>query len=319
MSARRSKVYLALAAFTALIGMSVLAATRSTGGLVENAMSRPALSRALAQLPAREAGSFELITYNVAGLPEFLSRSHPSVNTPRMGPLLSNYDIAMVQEDFAYARQLRRGVSLPFKSNSRPGGLLGIGDGLNRFSRFPFLEVQHEPWNTCNGYVSGRNDCLAPKGFSSAIHYIGPDTMLEVYNLHMDAGITPGDHQARRAQVRQLLAALREYSGARAVIVAGDTNLWNTDKATLSLLLQEAGLRDACEIAGCPDRRRGRDKVLYRSGTSLELAPVAWREDDQFVDENNKSLSDHHPIVVKFRWKSLQPKLTTAAAAVPYL
>lgn len=302
MAFSRSKVFLAL---TTLIGVSVLAASRPSDGLVENSISRPALARALADLPVTNAGSFQVITYNVAGLPDFLSKSHPSVDVPLMGPLLSDYDIALVQEDFAYSKQLRHVVSLPFKSNPRAGGLLGIGDGLDRFSRFPFLEPQHEPWNACNGYITDRNDCLAPKGFSAAIHYIGQNTMLEVFNLHMDAGITSGDRKARKAQVRQLLMALGEYSSDRAVIVAGDTNLWSADKTTLRQLLQVAGLRDACEVVGCPERHRTRDKVLYRSGPDLELAPVDWRVDHRFVDGEGKSLSDHQPIAVKFSWKSL--------------
>ena len=302
MAFSHSKVFLAL---TALIGVSVLAATRPSGGLVENTGSRPTPERALADLPAGVAGSFQVITYNIAGLPDFLSRSHPSVNVPHMGPLLSDYDIALVQEDFAYSEQLSHRVSLPFKSDPWAGGLLEMGDGLNRFSRLPFLELHHEPWNACNGYFTDRNDCLAAKGFSTAIHYLGQNTMVEVYNLHMDAGITPADRKARLAQVKQLLAALREYSSHRAVIVAGDTNLWSEDKMTLRDLLQAAGLRDTCEVAGCPEKQRDRDKILYRSGQDLELTPMDWRVDHRFVDEQGRALSDHQPIAVKFHWKSL--------------
>lgn len=302
MAFSRSKVLFTL---TALIGVSVLAASRPSGNLVGNSVSAPAFTRALADLPAGNTGNFQVITYNVAGLPDFISRSHPSVNIPHMGPLLSDYDIALVQEDFSYSEQLSAGVSLPFKSNPWVGGLLGMGDGLNRFSRFPFLRMRREPWDACNGYFTDRNDCLAPKGFSAAIHYIGQNTMLEVFNLHMDAGITPADRRTRLAQVQQLLMALREYSNDHAVIVAGDTNLWSEDKTALRDLLQVAGLRDACEVADCPEKHRDRDKVLYRSGSDLELAPVDWRVDRRFVDEGGKSLSDHQPIAVKFRWKSL--------------
>lgn len=311
MAFSHSKILLALTAF---IGVSVLAATRPSSGLVENSISRPALVPSLTNLPVRDTGSLQVITYNVAGLPGFLSRSHPSVNIPLMGPLLSDYDIALVQEDFAYAGQLRYGVSLPYKSNLRAEGLLEMGDGLNRFSRFPFLDLQHEPWKTCNGYITDRNDCLASKGFSVAIHYLGKNTVLEVYNLHMDAGINPADRRARLAQVDQLLVALREYSSDRAVIVAGDTNLWNEDKKTLGHLLQAAGLHDACKVTGCPNKHRSRDKVLYRSGPNLELTPVDWRVDHRFVDQAGKPLSDHQPIAVKFRWKSLKPNLKISSA-----
>lgn len=298
----RSKIFILLG----VAGAASLLAMPDSPGLVENAISPAALERARSALPAGNAGSFSVVTYNVAGLPDFLSRSHPSANVPRMGPLLSRYDLALVQEDFVYSGELRAGISLPFQSEPmRARGLLGVGDGLSRFSRFPFAAPRREPWNTCHGYFINRSDCLASKGFSATTHYVGRDAELDVYNLHMEAGRSPGDRRTRLAQVRQLLAALQEKSAGRAVIVAGDTNLKDRDKTALQHLLQAGGLRDACEVSDCPDVHEGIDKVLYRSSPSLELVPADWRVDDRFSDDRGNPLSDHPPIAVEFRWRSL--------------
>ena len=49
---------------------------------------------------AATTGSFNVLTYNVAGLPEGLSSGHPETNTPLISPRLGAYDIVNVQEDF---------------------------------------------------------------------------------------------------------------------------------------------------------------------------------------------------------------------------
>src|SRR5690606_11829337 len=60
--------------------------------------------------PITSKGAFKLVTYNIAGFPEGISRSRPRTNIPLIAPLLADYDIALVQEDFAYQSLLRAGV-----------------------------------------------------------------------------------------------------------------------------------------------------------------------------------------------------------------
>ena len=45
-------------------------------------------------------GSFTALSYNVAGLPEPLSGSEPSTNSPLISPLLNDYDLVLLQEDW---------------------------------------------------------------------------------------------------------------------------------------------------------------------------------------------------------------------------
>ena len=50
--------------------------------------------------PANRQGSFSLLSYNVAGLPEGLSQSNPEANAPTISKLLGDYDVVVTQEDF---------------------------------------------------------------------------------------------------------------------------------------------------------------------------------------------------------------------------
>ena len=55
-----------------------------------------------ASVDAENNNTFSVLSLNVAGLPAILSSSDPAENTVQMSPLLNNYDIVSVQEDFAY-------------------------------------------------------------------------------------------------------------------------------------------------------------------------------------------------------------------------
>src|SRR6188472_1316783 len=61
-------------------------------------------------------GQLKVLTYNVAGLPDGFMTPHPSANMPQIGALLGRYDLALIQEDFAYGAPLRERVTLPFQS-----------------------------------------------------------------------------------------------------------------------------------------------------------------------------------------------------------
>lgn len=271
--------------------------------LAGSAPSASTLAPAALAASSSSAGRFELVTYNVAGLPEGISRSRPLANLPRIGELLNRFDLALVQEDFAYPRELRRSIrhayaSAPFER----GGRLDFGDGLSFFSALPVTELRREAWASCNGIVDSFFDCLTPKGFSVARQWLAPDRGVHVYNLHMDAGWSPDDRAAREAQIEQLVAEIARRSPREALIVAGDTNLFGRDRDLLEQLLARTGLRDACEATRCPDRGRV-DRVLFRSSAELVLRPVKWRIAHEFVDGARRPLSDHLAVAVSFVWR----------------
>lgn len=259
------------------------------------------------QPAAIEGGRFTLVTYNVAGLPEGISRSRPLANLPRIGERLNAFDIALVQEDFAYPLELRRGLVHPHASSPfERSGRLDFGDGLSQFSRWPFTDFRREAWSSCHGLIDSFFDCLTPKGYSVSRQSIGPDAVVHVYNLHMDAGWSPEDRAAREGQVEQLIAAIRRGSAGQAVIVGGDTNLWGRDGRLLEHLLARAGLADACAETRCPDASRV-DRVLFRSSRELQLRAAKWRVAAEFVDPARRPLSDHLAVAVEFEWKRELP------------
>ncbi len=264
--------------------------------------SSSAFAKSVEPSPATR-GRFTLLTYNVAGLPEAFSRRKPSESVPLVGPLLNAYDVAVVQEDFAYGAALAAGARHPHRATADGRLGLGLGDGLSLFSKIPFGGVTRVGWTVCNGTMSQGNDCLARKGYSRATLVLAPGVEVDVYNLHMDAGWSVLDRQARRAQVEQLVRALEEHSRDRAVIVAGDTNLrLPRDEDTLARLLDGPGLRDACAVLACGEERRV-DRVLYRSGSATTLAPARWWSDPTFVDPAGRPLSDHRPVAVEMIWE----------------
>src|SRR5690606_31024930 len=81
-------------------------------------------------------GTFELLSYNVAGLPEGLSSSHPETNHPLISPGLNAYDLVSVQEDFSYHELLVDSLTLPHVTEPTWPKERPMGDGLAYFSRF---------------------------------------------------------------------------------------------------------------------------------------------------------------------------------------
>lgn len=256
-------------------------------------------------VPARAAsGRLRLITYNVAGLPDGVSTAHPSRNMPLIGRLLNGYDLALIQEDFAYAAELRSELAFPYTSEAFVRGRrMDFGDGLSLFAAQRFSDYQREAWRACNGVVDSFFDCLTPKGFSFARLRLAPNVTVDVYNVHLDAGWSAADRAAREAQIEQLLAALRTRSQGHAVLLAGDTNIPSSQRGLLERLQREGELRDACTALGCPEPGRI-DRVLFRSNAELRWTPRQWRVERRFVDPQQQPLSDHLAVSVEFDWSA---------------
>jgi endonuclease/exonuclease/phosphatase family metal-dependent hydrolase len=260
-----------------------------------------------------------VLTYNVAGLPEPLSSSMPSRNSPLISPLLNGYGLALLQEDFAYHAQIVGMAMHPYQSPSDTRGE-SLGDGLNLLSDFPFSELTRVKWLKCNGLFDQGSDCATPKGFSFARLDVA-GLAIDVYDLHADAGSTAADQGARADNLRQLAQAIRERSEGRAVIVAGDTNSRYTRAGDdLPALVDEAGLTDvwvelqragdrpapgstvSCSEVDLDDPACDRiDRILYRSGGGVKLRPSEYRvEGAKFSDSAGMQLSDHRPVSALF-------------------
>jgi hypothetical protein len=250
-----------------------------------------------------EAGEFSLLTYNVAGLPEGLSSGDPVPHMPQISPLLNEYDLVVVQEDFFYHAELSGEATHPHQTMpwSEMPTLKDIGDGLNRFSQFPFGDHERVAWWDCNGTTDCASDCLATKGWSFARHTIVEGFELDVYNLHHEAGGCDEDVEIRDQATDDLIAAVMERSASRPIIIAGDYNLHEEDAVDLEVLERMAdalGLEDACWAVECGNDSI--DRVFFRGSNNVAITVSDWQQPAEFIDLEGDSgpLSDHLPTSV---------------------
>lgn len=303
-----------------------------------------ALAVALAATPSAQAEPFSLtvLTYNVAGLPEGISGSSPSVNHPQISPLLNAYDLVLVQEDFFYHELLVADLEHPHQSikDDSVGELgTGLGDGLNTFSKLPFSGFTRVTWDECFGIFENASDCLTPKGLSFQRHVLAPGAFLDVYNWHADAGNDEEDRAARRSNTRQLYAEIAARSAGHAVLVLGDTNSRYTrdgdvlpemldavDLADVWIELERSGERPAIGPAlnqGCAANPSGGDcervdKIMYRSSEWVQLTLLEHAVlDELFSDALGEPLSDHDPVYAEFEvFVAPEPGAIGGAAAL---
>ncbi|WP_327593017.1 jacalin-like lectin [Streptomyces chartreusis] len=292
------------AAALALTGLTATAATPATA------------------TTAAASGSFNVLTYNIAGLPLGLGDSDPETNTPLIGQRLGPYDIVNVQEDFNYHASLYANDTHPYRTATSGGA--AFGDGLNTLSDHPFEDFERVRWNDCTG-----TNCLTPKGFTLARVRLAEGVFVDLYNVHTNADSDDAALAARRANVEQLSDFIRANSAGNAVIVMGDTNTRYTRTGdNIRTLVAENGLTDAwvqlvkggtppaaggdallCDAAAPANDCEVVDKVLYRGSELLSLNATRYNDDwAKFLREDGKHLSDHFPHTVDFSY-TLDPSL----------
>lgn len=263
--------------------------------------------------------NFNVLCYNVAGLPEIISSSNPSENTQLISPKLNDYDVVSVQEDFAYHSEL---ISAAEHAYVTPhSGNVPLGDGMNFLSKFPLLEIVRYTWEDRHGIINDGADQLTPKGILYSSMELQPGFFIDIYNLHADAGTDEGSMAARRSNMLQLGRLIRERSVGKAVIVMGDTNSRYTREGDnfQTAVLEPNGLSDPWidiirggdvpaigDALMDPDNLNSADnevvdKIWYRSGINIglnaESYALLYRE---FVNSKGNQLSDHYPITATF-------------------
>lgn len=294
-------VLAACAAETAGTGAGAGGTGKDTSGaaLPEGAPPAPTSSSTGAPPPPAPSGpvSFTALTYNVAGLPQGISKSNPLVNTKLISPKLNPFQLVLVQEDFTYHADLISAATHPYKTTPMQTTAGGLNDGLNALTTFAFVDLERTGWTQCNGFVDNGNDCLAKKGFTRFVAKFGTGLEVDVYDVHFDASRSDGDVAAREAQVTQIVAVLNAKSAGRPVILAGDTNMKASDEATVARLISEAGLTDACRSLGCPETDRI-DRVMFRDSSTVHITATSWTVLDWTTD-GGEPLSDHEPVQVE--------------------
>jgi endonuclease/exonuclease/phosphatase family metal-dependent hydrolase len=285
--------------------------------------------------PGPTSGSFSVLSYNVAGLPQELSTVNPKEHLPLISPLLNEYDVVMTQEDFDwwtplldsfdfvhYHERLRAQATHQYRSGRHPGpeaaGLdpatrpdLNVGDGLGFLSRMPITEADRQAWGGCFGGFDtndgGAADCLAMKGFARTTMTLANGVEVDVYTLHAEAGSTAEDQRLQAADFDQLADYIETHSAGKAIVLGGDTNLHtspgSTDLAIWRDFLSRTGLVDTCTTGvGC-NEPASIDKIALRSADGVTLTPTAHSfPRSRFTDPEGVALSDHPPLVVEIDW-----------------
>ncbi|KEF57690.1 uncharacterized protein A1O9_05608 [Exophiala aquamarina CBS 119918] len=273
---------------------------------------------------AADAGSFNVLTFNVAGLPSIISGNDvpgdKTTNSRTIGSKFAeyDYDVIHVQEDFNYHAYIYETDDHPYRTSTSGG--VPFGSGLNTLSNFNWISFDRITWDQCN---INDGDCLTPKGFTAMRMQIDEGVYIDFYNLHADAGSDAGDVDARRAGVVQMINYIEANSLGNAVIVFGDTNdRYTNTGVSISMLTTEVGLTDSwvqlinggnTPVAGSPANACGNpaasnqceivDKVLYRGSRAINLSVTGWTyESSKFVQPDGNILSDHNPITVDFSW-----------------
>ncbi|SDP41125.1 Metal-dependent hydrolase, endonuclease/exonuclease/phosphatase family [Streptomyces sp. cf386] len=290
---------------------------RLIGTLAAAALALTGLTTAAApSATAATSGTFNVLTYNIAGLPLGLGDSDPETNTPLIGQRLAPYDIVNVQEDFNYHASLYANDTHPYRTATSGGA--GIGDGLNTLSDHAFEDFERVKWNDCTG-----TNCLTPKGFTLARVRLAEGVFVDLYNVHTNADSDDAALAARRANVEQLSDFIQANSAGNAVIVMGDTNTRYTRTGdNIRTLVGENGLTDAwvqlvkggtppaaggdallCDATAPTNDCEVVDKVLYRGSKLLTLNATRYNNDwAKFLREDGEHLSDHFPHTVDFSY-----------------
>ncbi|WP_243240343.1 jacalin-like lectin [Clostridium cibarium] len=265
--------------------------------------------------------TFKVLSLNVAGLPAMLSSSNPSANTRLMSPLLNNYDLVSVQEDFAYHNDLTSKITLPYLTPT--SGNVPTGDGMNFMSRFPLYETTRYKWKDSYGVITHGADQMTPKGILYSSMEIEPGYFVDIYDIHADADTDEGSLKARRSNMEQLASLINERSTGKAVIVIGDTNSRYTRAGDNfeDAVVKKCGLTDAwiqlIRNGTVPQdgdalmdtaHRNGPnnevvDKIFYRSGKNVNLTATSYALlEKEFTDASGNQLSDHYPITTTFKY-----------------
>lgn len=266
------------------------------------------------------SGTFSALCYNVAGLPQGISSSNPRRNMSLISPLLNDYDVVHVQEDFCFHDSLLLYNNHPYRTPDVPC----IGDGLNTFSNFPIYSFTRVEWNDCAGF-----DCLSQKGFSYSKIEVSKGVTIDFYNVHCTAESTPESMAARRSNLFQLLDFIDRYSQNQAVIIMGDFNHKYTRYGDSTRVLLEKGFVDpwltlirenlvpayGSSLDNCfpvntsPDCEDV-DKVFYRSSAEMKIEALSYQYGDDmrfnFQGDVNQPLSDHSPLFVTFSYEFIR-------------
>ena len=253
--------------------------------------------------------TLKMLVYNTHGLPEIFISDNPKKRFPIIGEKTQDFNISLLQEDYAHHEELSSGFAQKSIAIRGPmGGTLSCpfctGSGLTSIFNLPKdwnIEVESEAYETCSGWLRGANDCFAYKGFQIIKITTPNQKKFFIVNTHMDAGRRDSDRSSRKIQLDHIVSAIEQREIDEALIVAGDLNLNSKDPKDV-LLLEEfkkkLNLNDSFEGYEISKKWSILDYILYRQGSEVEFKLVSAGEDESFVTEEGP-LSDHPALFIE--------------------
>ena len=247
--------------------------------------------------------TLKMLVYNTHGLPEIFISDNPKKRFPIIGEKTQDFNISLLQEDYAHHEELSSGFAQKSIAIRGPmGGTLSCpfctGSGLTSIFNLPKdwnIEVESEAYETCSGWLRGANDCFAYKGFQIIKITTPNQKKFFIVNTHMDAGRRDSDRSSRKIQLDHIVSAIEQREINEALIVAGDLNLNSKDPKDVLLLeefKEKLKLNDSFEGYEISKKWSILDYILYRQGSEVEFKLVSVGEDESFVTEEGP-LSDH--------------------------
>ncbi len=264
------------------------------------------------------SGTFNTLSYNIAGIPFEYSGANATLHTPIISCYVKAFALVNVQEDFNWHAALYDDCDNHLYRTPTSGGI-GFGDGLNTLSNFAFDDLDRVTWTN-----RADADALTPKGFTLTRVRLAEGVYVDVYNLHAQSGTSSTDLADSVSDVNQMLGYIESNSAGNAIMVLGDTNARYTRVGQNMWSFLNHGFTDAwiqnvrngsVPVVGggdlvCGTSETARpdceitDKVLWRGNGFLNLQATAYVDRQDAVDNSGVQLSDHHPIEVDWNWST---------------
>lgn len=254
--------------------------------------------------PVPTSGSLTVLSYNVHGLPSAITGDDTEARLATIGPLLEDYDLVGVQEDWMEDTHALLETTHPTQDwfdddlSDR-----AYGSGLFTLARGASVEAYEEHFDACYGLIDHASDCGASKGFQIHRVELVEGVTLDFLNTHLEAGGSDDDTAARAVGVDQIDAAIQDFSAGQPMLFVGDLNLKWSDPEDTDLMDQiwaSGPFEDACEPDCDVDEI---DHILVRETDALSLT-VTYHQVESWLDDDGVDLSDHDPVVVHIDWST---------------
>lgn len=250
-----------------------------------------------------DAYEIKIITYNVAGLPDFITYDRGMAPTKErfsyIGDTLKKYDIIAIQEAFIPEREIiEKKLRAYYVVHGADVGMVKLmGSGVYTYSKWPVTQSHYEKWEHLTGA-----DALSLKGFVAATVNVSPGFSIDVYNVHGQTGRSSDKVEMKLKNFARMSQYMEYQSGAsgRPVLLIGDFNIREGDAVWQSIV-------DGMGVTMIPDPAADRpDHLFYKengSGWRISVVDSGTDFTEPFKDDRP---SDHIAFRATLRFEKIK-------------